>query len=220
MDISYLGHAAFKLKGKEAVVVTDPFEKKAVGFAMPQVSADLITVSHGHEDHNAIKQVTGTSRRAEPYVITAPGEYEVNGVGVFGWGSFHDDVLGAERGKNTIFSIMIDGVRIVHLGDLGTSLKDDLVEDLGTIDVLLVPVGGVWTIGAKEAQVVIEQLSPSLVIPMHYRTDEHTGEYTQLAGVEEFLKLMGVAELQPVDKLKITSESLPEESQIVWLKRT
>ena len=102
MDITYLGHAAFKLKGKEATVVTDPFDKKMVGFAMPQSSADIVTISHEHDDHNACQQVSGTARRPEPYVIRAPGEYEVSGVGVFGWRSFHDQQEGAERGTNTI----------------------------------------------------------------------------------------------------------------------
>jgi L-ascorbate metabolism protein UlaG (beta-lactamase superfamily) len=217
MDIIYLGHSAFKLKGKDATVVTDPFEKKAVGFSMPSVSADVVCVSHGHADHNAVSLVTGTARREVPYVITAPGEYEVNDVGVFGWGSFHDSKGGAERGKNVIYSILVDGVRVVHLGDLGSEITDDLIEGLGTVDVLLIPVGGGYTIGAKVAAEVIEQLSPSIVIPMHFKTPQHNETFKDLDGVDAFLKVMGVADLQPVDKLKVTEDSLPEETQVVWL---
>lgn len=217
MDITYLGHSAFKLKGKDATVVTDPFDKKIVGFGMPQVSADVITVSHNHEDHNSVKQVGGTARREVPYIITAPGEYEVNDVGVFGWGSFHDETKGEARGKNTIYSILVDGVRIVHLGDLGEIISPDVVDGLGTVDVLLVPVGGTFTIGPKEAVTVIEKLSPSIVIPMHYKTVNHSSDFVDLLDVSLFLKMMGVPDLQPVDKLKVTEDSLPEETQVVLL---
>lgn len=217
MDITYLGHSAFKLKGKEATVVTDPYDKKMVGFAMPAVSADVVTVSHDHEDHSAVTQVGGTARRQAPYKVTDPGEYEINDVGVFGWGSFHDETKGADRGKNTIYSILVDGVRVVHLGDLGEVMSDDVVDGLGTVDVLLVPVGGTWTIGPKEAAIVIEKLSPSIVIPMHYKTPAHKGDFTQLLEVTEFLKVMGVPDLQPTDRLKVTEDNLPEETQVVLL---
>lgn len=220
MDITYLGHSAFKLKGKEATVICDPFDKKMVGFPMTQVSADIITISHEHEDHNLIKGISGTARRSEPYVIRAPGEYEISGVGVFGWRSFHDNKNGTERGLNTIYSIIIDNIRVVHAGDLGHIVDDDIVEGLGTVDVLIVPVGGVYTIDAKDAAAVVEKLSPSLVIPMHYKTPEHNqASFGELADVSEFLKLTGASELQPIDKLKVTPENLPEETQTILLSR-
>lgn len=220
MDITYLGHSAFKLRGKEATVVTDPYDKKMVGFAMPTVSADVITVSHNHADHNAVSQVTGTARRKEPYVITAPGEYEASGVGVFGWGSYHDSSSGSERGKNTIYSIIVDGVRVVHLGDLGEVVTDEQVDGLGEVDVLLLPVGGVYTIDAKQAVAVIEKLSPSIVIPMHYRTPEHSAQFADLAEVGDFLQLMGVTGMEPQEKLKVNAEALPEQTEIVLMKRS
>jgi L-ascorbate metabolism protein UlaG (beta-lactamase superfamily) len=220
MDITYLGHSAFKLRGREAAVVTDPFDKKMVGFAMPQVSADVITISHNHADHNAVTQVSGTARRKEPYIISAPGEYEASGIGVFGWGSFHDAAAGAERGKNTIYSIIVDEVRVVHLGDLGDVVGDDQVDGLGEVDVLLLPVGGIYTIDAKQAVTVIERLSPSIVIPMHYKTDEHGPEFAQLSGVETFLQLMGANGIEAVDKLKVTADSLPEQTTVVLMKRS
>lgn len=221
MDITYLGHSAFKLKGKEATVVCDPFDKKTVGFSMPSTSADVVTISHLHEDHNATKLISGTARRPEPYVIQAPGEYEINGVGIFGWRSYHDAAEGSERGKNTIYSIIMDGVRVVHVGDLGHIVDEDLVEGLGAVDVLLTPVGGVYTIGPKEAAAVIEKLSPQIVIPMHFKTPEHNpATFAELAEVDEFLKLMGVTEYEPLDKLKVTPENLPLETQVVVLKRS
>jgi L-ascorbate metabolism protein UlaG (beta-lactamase superfamily) len=220
MDISYLGHSAFKLRGKDASVVTDPFDKKMVGFAMPQVSADVVTVSHNHPDHNAVSQVSGTARRKEPYVITAPGEYEASGIGVFGWGSVHDASGGSERGKNTIYSIIVDGVRTVHLGDLGEVVSDAQIDGLGAVDVLLLPVGGVFTIDSKQAMSVIEKLAPSIVIPMHYKTDEHGPEFSAMSGVEEFLQAMGISELEPQDKFKVTADSLPEQTTVVLMKRS
>lgn len=220
MDITYLGHSAFKLRGKDASVVTDPFDKKIVGFGMPQASADVVTVSHDHADHNAIAQVSGTARRKDPYVVSAPGEYEASGIGVFGWGSYHDAVGGAERGKNTIYSIIVDGVRIAHLGDLGEVVTDDQADGLGAVDVLLLPVGGVYTIDAKQALTVIEKLAPSIVIPMHYKTADHGPEFANLASVEEFLQSMGVADLQPVEKLRVTADSLPEQTTVVWMSRS
>lgn len=220
MDISYLGHSAFKLRGKEATVVTDPFDKKTVGFTMPQVSADVITVSHSHSDHNAVSQVSGTARRRDPYVITAPGEYEASGIGVFGWGSFHDASQGNDRGKNTIYSIIVDGVRIVHLGDLGEVVNESQVDGLGAVDVLLLPVGGIFTIDAKQAMTVIEKLAPSIVIPMHYKTADHGPDFATMAPVNEFMQLMGVSDLEPVDKLKVTAESLPEQATVVLMSRS
>lgn len=219
MDITYLGHSAFRLKGKEAAVVMDPFEKKSVGFSMPQVSADVVTVSHQHEDHNAVSLVSKTSRREEPYIITAPGEYEASGVGVFGWGSYHDDKEGEERGRNTIYSVIIDGVRVVHLGDVGEIISDKLVDNLGAVDVLLVPVGGVYTVDPKQAAAIVEKLAPSIVIPMHYKTADHSATFAELHEVGDFLQLMGSKEIEPESKLKVTPESLPEQTTVVLMSR-
>jgi L-ascorbate metabolism protein UlaG (beta-lactamase superfamily) len=217
MDITYLGHSAFKLRGKNATLVTDPYEN-SVGLSMPKVSADVVTVSHDHRDHNAIQKVTGTARREQPYVITKPGEYEVAEIGIFGWGSYHDDKQGAERGKNTIFVIMIDGVRIAHLGDLGHTLPDDLIDDIGDIDVLLVPVGGVYTLAAEQAVTVVQQLQPPYVVPMHYKTDKHdTKTFGELTGVETFLKAMGVENAEYDDKLTLTGAVVAEDTSVVVL---
>lgn len=219
MDITYLGHASFKLRGKTGAVVTDPFDSKFIGFEFPKVSADIVTVSHNHRDHNNIKAISGTARRPEPFVINAPGEYELQDISIFGYSSFHDNKKGTERGKNTIMVIVIDGIRIAHLGDLGHVLSDDQVEKLGSIDVLLIPVGGEFTIGPKSASEIIQAMEPSIVVPMHYKTSEHKpDEFAKLFFLDAFLKEMGKEGIEPIEKLVLTPGSLPEEMEIVVLK--
>jgi L-ascorbate metabolism protein UlaG (beta-lactamase superfamily) len=219
MDITYLGHSAFKLRGKIASVVTDPYTS-VVGFDLPKVSADIVTVSHQHEDHNASTKVSGTSRRPEPYVIQAPGEYEVCGVGVFGWQTFHDDKEGKERGKNTVYIIHLDGLKICHLGDLGHALSESQIHQIGEINVLLIPVGGFYTINAKQAVEVTKALQPSIVIPMHYQTPKHNSEaFAQVAPVTQFLTEMGIEEpLESQEKLTLTPSDLPEETVVTLLQ--
>src|SRR3990167_4473899 len=218
MDITYLGHSCFKLKSTGATVVTDPYEN-SLGFNLPSVSADVVTVSHDHGDHNNIKAVSRTARRDRPFVIDEIGEYEILGVSVFGVASYHDDEEGDKRGKNRIFSILIDGVSVVHLGDLGHQLSDKQVEQINGVDVLLVPVGGVYTIDPAGAAKVVADLEPAMVVPMHYKTDKHNPEaFGGLAGVEEFLKEMGVGNVERTDKLSVSRVSLPEETKVVVLE--
>jgi L-ascorbate metabolism protein UlaG (beta-lactamase superfamily) len=199
-------------------VVTDPYGP-GVGFSMPKVSADVVTVSHGHGDHNNVKGVAKTARRDKPFVIDAPGEYEVGGVSVFGVSTFHDGVKGKERGKNIVFSILLDGISVVHLGDLGHVLSQKRVEEINGVDVLLCPVGGSYTIGPDQATKVISALEPSFVVPMHYKTDKHDKKkFEKIAGVEEFLKEMGVEAAERADKLTVTKATLPEETKVVLLE--
>lgn len=212
MDISWFGQAAFRIKGKAASIVTDPFEAK-IGLKLPKVEADILTVSHDHFDHNNISAVGG-----EPFVITGPGEYEIKGVSVVGVGSFHDDRKGEERGKNNLFNIQIDGVNVAHLGDLGqNSLSTAQVEELGAIDILLIPVGGYFTIDAATAAKIVAQLEPKIVIPMHYQVPGLA--ISELEGVEKFLKEMAKETAETVQKLTITKDKLPEELQVILLER-
>lgn len=217
MDITYLGHSSFKLRGKTGTVVTDPYDQNT-GLKFPNTSADIVTVSHSHHDHNAVDQVSGTARREKPFVIAAPGEYELAEISLFGHSTFHDDQQGQLRGMNTVMVIHLDGVTIAHLGDLGHPLSDKQLAQLGVIDVLLIPVGGVFTITAKQASEVIEAIEPSIAIPMHYRTPQHSESFKELTGVEEFLKEMGKEGLEPQEKLSVTPDSLPGELEIVVLK--
>lgn len=217
MEITYLGHSCFKLKGKQGTVVTDPYGAK-IGKTMPSVSADIITVSHGHFDHNNIKAVSGTARKDHPWIADACGEYEVAGISMFGYKTFHDNAEGKERGNNIVFSIVMDGVNVVHLGDLGHSLSDDIVEKLGNVDVLLVPVGGTYTLDPAAAAEVIQEIEPSYVIPMHYRpADSNAEEVKDLKTVEEFEKVYGVS-VAPVKSLSVTNTTLPEQTTLVVLE--
>lgn len=194
----------------------DPFDQ-SVGLPLPKLSADIITLSHNHPDHHNASIVSGTTRRETPFVIDEPGEYELLGISVWGIPSFHDNEHGALRGPNTIIMVKMDGVHVVHLGDLGHELTDGIVDKLGVVDILLIPVGGVYTIDAKQAMALIEEVEPSVVIPMHYRVSSSPDAFQKLDGVDKFLKEMGKRELVPQHHYNITTESLPPELQVVVL---
>lgn len=216
MEISYFGHACFKLKGSEGTVITDPYGAY-VGFTLPSTSADVITVSHDHPDHNAVGQVRGTARRDKPFLITKPGEYEVGGISVFGVKTFHDAHQGSERGVNNVFTILLDNVRVCHLGDLGHELTTEQISEIGEIDVLLCPVGGVFTIDPQQAVKTIHALEPSYVIPMHFKTPSHDPKvFGDLSTMEDFLKEYGT-EVTPEAKATVTKDRLPEETELVVL---
>ncbi|MEK7543971.1 MAG: MBL fold metallo-hydrolase [Patescibacteria group bacterium] len=214
MDITYLGHSSFKIRGKQTVVVTDPFSS-TIGLTFPKhTAADIVTVSHDHEDHNAAAAIEG-----DPYIVKGPGEYEIKGIGIVGLGVYHDDEKGAKRGRSTIYRMEIDGMSIVHLGDLGHELSSAEVDSLDGVDILLVPVGGTYTIGAATAAKMITEIEPTIVIPMHYNCpDLDQKAFGQLVGVDAFLKEMGKTEVSPQPKFVITKDKLPEEMQVVVLQ--
>lgn len=210
MDIVHIGHSCFKIRGKQATLVTDPFSPEFTGLKFPKIEADIVTISHNHEDHNQVALVG-----ASPQVFSGPGEYEVKGVKILGIATFHDSSAGSERGKNTVFQIQMDGLTLVHLGDLGEKLTTSQVEALNGIDILLVPVGGVYTIDGKNAAAVVAQLEPRIVIPMHYGVP---GLKYQLDPLDKFLKEMGKETIQPQPKLVISKDKLPEEMGIIVLE--
>lgn len=212
MDIAYLGHSSFRLKGKLGAVVTDPYGD-AVGKFPKDISADIVTISHSHDDHNASDKVSEIK-----FKIEGPGEYEINGISVVGVASFHDDKNGEERGTNTIYVIEIDGLRVAHAGDLGHKLSQDQVDDLGSVDILLVPVGGVYTIDPKMAVEITRQIDPWVVIPMHYDQSDITVP-SKLAGVDEYLKEIGKTDIVPTAKYTITAEKLPSELTVVVMEK-
>ncbi len=218
MDIYWYGQACFKIKGKTASVIIDPFNPDFTGLKLgKEVSGDVVLVSHGHEDHNNADSIL-TPSGEKPMVFSDPGEYEVGGVVISGISSFHDDSEGSERGKNIIFHMMFDGLDIVHLGDLGQSkLTEEQVAEIGETDILLIPVGGTYTIDSKAASDIVSQLEPKIIVPMHYKTE---GLKFELAGVENFLKEMGAEGVIPQTKLSITKDKLPEEPQVVVLSKS
>lgn len=216
LDIWFYGQACFKAKGKTASVVFDPYDEAYTGLPKLKVDADLVCVSHSHQDHNSASVVRPVEEGQVPFVISGPGEFEKRGVNVVGVSSWHDEKEGVERGKNTIYVATIDDINIVHLGDLGQKkLTQEQVEGLSLCDVLLIPVGGVYTITATDAPEIIAQLEPKVIIPMHYKLP---GLKFDLAPVDEFLKVMGKESVQPMAKFSVSRDKLPEEPEVVVLE--
>lgn len=218
MDIFPLGHSSFKIRGKAVTIVTDPYLPDMVGLKFPKnIEADIVTVSHDHEDHAAVGEVSGVGDHS--YIVRGPGEYEIKGAHVRGISTFHDNEKGAKRGRNTIYHIELDGVRFTHLGDLGHTLSAGDLEELGDVDILFIPVGGTFTIDAKQAVEIVNEIEPSIVIPMHYnRSGLNPKNFSELTPVSHFLKEMGKEGIAPQQKLNITKDKLPEEMQIVILE--
>lgn len=209
MDITWLGHGCFRLRGKSATAITDPYPP-ALGPRL-KLEANLVTVSHQHDNHSYVQAVSGN-----PYVIKGPGEYEVSGITVKGLPTFHDAAQGAEHGVNTIYVIEVDDVRVCHLGDLGHKLTDQHLEELGTLDALLVPVGGGRALGATQAAEVVRQVEPRYVVPMHYALPAIRKE---LEPVERFLKEMSVQAAEPLAKLSLQASSSGEfETKVILLE--
>jgi len=207
MIITWQGQAYFKIQDKIGsdgiTLATDPFNKE-VGLKVPNFEADIVTVSHQHFDHNNVSALRG-----HPFIIDCAGEYDHKGVFVEGIDSFHDNKSGAERGNNVIFRIEMDNISVAHLGDLGHILDDSQLEKLVGTDILMIPVGGKYTIDAKQAVEVIAQIEPRIVIPMHYKVP---GLKIEIDGVDKFIKEIGLAPTYE-DKLKISRKDLPQEDR-------
>lgn len=209
MEISWHGHACFRLFQRGASVVTDPYEK-SIGYELPRLRADIVTVSHDHPGHRNAGPV-----RNKKLIITGPGEYEVRGVFITGIATFHDGRKGSVRGRNTIYLYDFDGLKICHLGDLGHIPSQAQVEALNSVDVLLIPVGGVSTINAAQAAEVVSLMEPGLVVPMHFRMSSLA---FKLDPISKFLKAMGLDKAPPQETLSVTKSNLPDETQIVLLE--
>lgn len=208
MDITWLGHACFRLRGRDVTVVTDPPDPKS-GHAIPKTPAEIVTISHDHPGHSSLRSIGG-----EPVVLRSPGEYEVRECLLTGLASFHDEERGKLRGRNTVFVIRLDGVVVGHLGDLGHAVDEAELEALGDVDVLLVPISGADTnLTAAKAADVVHQFEPKVVVPMSFEPD---GKKDSL--YRRFLSEMGVKDVQPLPKLSVTRANLPSELQVVVLE--
>lgn len=219
-DIQYLGHSCFRLRGRDGVVVTDPYDS-SVGYDIGKPTAHIVTVSHAHGDHAYVDAVR--PMRDSIFTVEGPGEYEVGGVLITGVRTWHDKKKGAERGRNTAYVIHLDDLVFCHLGDLGHELTSQQIDDIGEVDVLFVPVGGGETISASEATNVIGQIEPRMVIPMHYAMEGQQSFEMELAPLDKFLQETGLKDVQPEEKMTVTKASLPaegEETRIVVMKRT
>lgn len=177
MKIRWLGHACFHIEAEGKSLVTDPFDEK-LGYPLFKQEVDIATVSHEHWDHNAVHVLTG-----KPRVIRGPGQYEMESIKIKGFASFHDKTQGADRGHNTIFKISAEGLDILHMGDLGHLLLQEEINEIGHVDILLIPVGGTFTIDADEAFDLAKKLKPGIIIPMHFNTPHLSFD---LAPVEVF----------------------------------
>ena len=213
MKIRWMGHASFLLTSSDGTkVLTDPYEPGGFGGALRykgiEERVDLVTVSHDHGDHNYVKGLKGN-----PRVISMPGIQEERGVRFLGVASFHDRSQGKDRGSNIIFRWEMDGISICHLGDLGQGLSTTQISQIGRVDILLVPVGGHFTIDAAEASTVISQLKPSLVIPMHFKTEVLD---FPIAKVEDFTRGQKTVKSLGSSEFEITEGSLPKETEI-WV---
>ena len=206
MDITWIGHSCFKMKGRDVVVVTDPFSSD-IGFTLPPLIADVVTVSHNHSDHNY------TAGVESKIVFDTPGEFEFKGIRINGIRTFHDEARGSERGRNTMFLFVIDGLRILHCGDLGHIPDSELIDGLGDIDVLMLPVGGKYTLPIETAVELVHQLEPKLVIPMHFAV---AGLTIDVFGAEQFLHRLSVT-IHRATNLTVNKNTLPEEGPVVYV---
>jgi L-ascorbate metabolism protein UlaG (beta-lactamase superfamily) len=208
LDVTWLGHGCFRLRGRGAAAVTDPYPP-SIGLKLSRLEADLVTVSHSHENHSYTQVVR------DAYEINGPGEYEVAGISVIGVPTFHDSEKGARKGRNTVYLLEIDDVRVCHLGDLGHRLDDAEAEAISSPDVLLVPVGGRNAMNAAQAAEVVRQLEPRYVVPMHYAIP---GLKRELDSIDRFLKEMGVTASEPQPKLSLQKSAGEYETRLVVLE--
>lgn len=211
MVITWYGQSCFKIQSGETILFTDPFNRE-IGLTPPRGQANIVTVSHGHSDHDNYESLSG-----EPLLIAGPGEYEYKGVNIRGVLSFHDDKEGKERGTSTMYVIEMENIKICHLGDFGQKkLDEEQLEKLNGVDILMIPVGGVSTLDGEGAAEVINQIEPRIVIPMHYKIPGLVFKYD---GVEPFLKEMGVPKKETLDKLTLKKKDLPEaETEVKVMK--
>ena len=211
MQIIWSGQSFFQIvvnQGKDSPVVLaiDPYWE-TIGLQPPKFAADVVLFSHDHPDHNNLKLFGQADKK--PFIISAPGEYEVKNIFIQGIPAFHDNALGKDRGPNTIYVIDAEELRLCHLGDLGQAeLFPEQREDIGEVDVLMIPVGGVYTVDGGQAAKIVNQLEPKLVIPMHYALPKL--KY-KLEGPEKFLKALGQKAPESLTKLIVKKKDLDNE---------
>jgi L-ascorbate metabolism protein UlaG (beta-lactamase superfamily) len=200
MNIRYLGQSCFYIQTVNGVkLITDPFHSE-IGLKMPKLPADIVTLSHDHFDHNNIGKVQG-----EYTLFNAAGNYEKNGIKLRGIAAFHDDENGRKRGRNIIFCMEAEGLRLCHLGDLGHVPDETQLKSIGEVDILFIPVGEVFTFEVEEALKTVNLLKPAIVIPMHYKTKKLT---IGLETEKKFLKLAGSGRRLGGSELNIVPETI------------
>lgn len=219
MVITWYGQSCFKLQSGNTTGVIDPFSKE-IGLTPPRFRADFVLVTHNHPNH-----ANSDSIPEQPFLITGPGEYETKGIHIIGIETYHDAQSGKERGMNTVYIVEMEDIKLCHLGDYGEGkMREELIEKIGNVDVLMIPVGGPsaqnktgkHTIDAEEAANVIQRIEPRIVIPMHYKI---RGMHAAIDPLDPFLKEMGIKSPDLQDRLTIKKKELPQEGlQVIILK--
>ena len=213
MKLQNLGHACFRIISEMGTtVVCDPYDGKMTGFDMARVRCDLVTVSHHHGDHDCMEAILGNPAVLDEVIACAADD-----IAVESYETFHDDEHGAKRGKNLVFSFLVYGWKVVHMGDVGC-LDKEIVSKIKGCDVLLLPVGGTFTVDAKGAKWYVEQVEPKIVVPMHYKTEEHS---FNLDGVEKFLSQFDGADITRSQSDTLTLFDAPdnEHTKFITLQR-
>jgi L-ascorbate metabolism protein UlaG (beta-lactamase superfamily) len=212
MRIKWLGHASFLTTSDAGLkVICDPYSQGGgIDYGRIEESADIVTVSHKHSDHDNVAAV-----KEKPEVVDSPGSKKVKGIDFKGIATYHDETKGKQRGENVMFRFTIDGITICHLGDLGHDLDSVQVGEIGSVDVLLVPVGGFFTIDAKMATRVCEKIGPKVAIPMHYKTSKCG---YPIAKVDDFLKDRKNVRRPGASEIEIKKEQLPSATETVVLE--
>lgn len=215
MKIKWYGHAAFLVTTDRGIkIILDPYESGAYGgqlaYGKIKDQADIALTSHDHADHNDTKSLPGS-----PQVVKGIGLKNIKGITIKGISTYHDPSKGSERGTNTIFNLQVDSVQVCHLGDLGHVLSEEELSEIGPVDILLIPVGGYFTIDAEEATRVVDQVKPKVVIPMHFKT-EKVG--FPIAPVEDFIKGKPALKRSGTSEVTFDKASLPQKTEIVVLE--
>jgi len=212
LKIKWFGQSCFMITSKNGTrVLTDPFNKM-LGYKLPEIEANIVSTSHDHSDHNNINAVKGGFTH-----INEVGNFSKDGIEIKGVGTFHDKTSGSKRGENIVYTFNIDGINVCHCGDLGHILSPNQIEEIGNVDILLLPVGGLVTINAFDAVQVMKQLNPTIVIPMHYRTKALWLMGYAFAKVDKFISASGL-KVKTYGELELNKMNIKDCSGIVVLK--
>ncbi|MBE0446949.1 MAG: MBL fold metallo-hydrolase [Actinobacteria bacterium] len=207
IKLSWLGHAMFLIEGSDGIkILTDPYSEKT-GYSIPEVNADIVTVSHHHYDHDNVGRIDGS-----PEVIESAGRFVIGSIIIEGIPSYHDEVKGKKRGENIIFKFILDQLVIAHMGDYGQSITEEQLAMLKDIDILLIPVGGTYTIDSEQAAEIVQRIKSKIVVPMHYKTKDCV---IKVDTVEPFLRKMPVIK-QKESSVRLSASEIPDETE-VWV---